>query len=113
MCSSDKSSGLGHPAPLPHSDCNVEPVADIERDEIQLKVTGARFLKDCMGILSKHVAHCQSEKNPALKVNDRVVHGKPSAPQTTVTQQQPGFTNYRYALLEGNIILRQGQGGAI
>lgn len=86
----------------------------MERGEIQLKVTGARFLKDCIGILSKHVAHCQSEKkNPAFKVNDRVVPDNPSAPQTTVTQLQPGFTNYRYALLEGNIILRQGQGGAI
>lgn len=35
----------------------------------------------------------------------------PTAPQTTVMQQQSSFPNY--ALLEGNIIPRQGQGGAI
>lgn len=36
-CSSNKSLGLGHPAPLPHSDCNAEPVEDIERGEFKQK----------------------------------------------------------------------------
>ena len=54
VCSSNKSPGLGHPAPLPHSDYTVEASGRYwEGGEIQVKVKGARFLKDRMGIFER------------------------------------------------------------
>lgn len=68
-----------------------------------------------MRIQSKHVVHCQREggreSKSSFKVTVCVALDNLAAPHTTVMQQQPGFPNY--ALLEGNIIPRQGQGGAI
>lgn len=99
--------------PLSPCDCNAEPVEDTETGgESQEKVTRARFLKGCMCIRSKHVAHCQGESgNPALQLCACAALDNPAAPLTTLMQQQPSFPNY--ALLEGNIIPGQGQGGAV
>lgn len=110
MCSSDKSSGLGHPAPLPHSDCNAEPVADIERGGNSSKSDGGAVFKRLHACLEQACGALSREgRNPASKC-DYVVLDNLSAPQTN-SYATPSFPNY--ALVEGNIILRQGQGGAI